>query len=152
MAAAVLAGSLTVGTAMAYFTTYTSASGQQTLDLGFVKTEIKEEIEPGMKHITIPNTNNYDCYIRAKVFCGDKYKDHVTVSSGNKWALGDDGYYYYSDIVPPNQSTEEFLVKIDTTGLNEDFHVVVVQESTAVLYDADGNPYGDWTAGREAGQ
>ena len=57
-----------------------------------------------------------------------------------------DGYDYYSGIVAPGASTEEMQIKIDSTGLKQDFNVIVVQECTPVLYDADGNPYADWNA------
>ena len=37
-------------------------------------------------------------------------------------------------------------IKIDSTGLDQDFNVIVVQECTPVLYDENGNPYADWNA------
>lgn len=151
LTAAVLAGGISVGPAMAYFTTYTSAAGRQVLNLGFTTTKIHETVSEWTKHIQVENTGDYDCYVRVKLFTGNKYKDRLAVTPG-KWTAGEDGYYYYSDVLTPGSLSDELLVKIDHTGLEEDFNVVVVQEYSPVLYDEAGNPYYDWTLGGEGGQ
>lgn len=156
LTAAVLAGSLSVGTALAYFTTYTSATGSAVLNLGFTSTEIKETVVDWTKHIVVENTGDYDCYVRVKIFAGDKYKDQLAIKDASgKWTKGEDDYYYYSDILTTTEAgklTSELLVEIDHAGLEEDFNVVVVQEYSPVLYDEAGNPYYDWTLGGGAGQ
>ena len=56
-----------------------------------------------------------------------------------------DGYWYYSDIVPVSGNTEELLAQIAIPEeYKESFNVVVVQECTPVLYEEDGTPYADW--------
>lgn len=65
--------------------------------------------------------------------------------SGEGWTLGEDGYYYYKDMIPAGGSTaNELLVKIDNMDSKEDFNVVVIQECAPVLYDENGNPYANW--------
>lgn len=147
-AAVTLTASLTVGTAMAYFTTYAVAEGGVTLDLGFTETVPNEEVVNGKKEIQIENTGDYDCYVRLKALTGDAYKDDITYSEpdqAGKWTPGADGYYYYSDIVAAGELTSQIDVAFVLREENPvDFNVIIIQECTPVLYDASGNPYADW--------
>lgn len=70
MAAATLAltGTLAVGSAMAYFTTYSTAGGGVKMNMGFTETVPNEKVDEKGKHITIKNTGNYDCFVRVKAF------------------------------------------------------------------------------------
>jgi predicted ribosomally synthesized peptide with SipW-like signal peptide len=158
LAAVILVLSLSIGSAMAYFSAYATAQGGKTIQLG-ATTEISEpEISDWTKHVVITSqADSQPVYVRAKAFAGSEYTLTFESASG-KWSQGDDGYYYYSDILEGGASTEELLIHIG--GIPEDtkdFNVVVVYESTPVLYDADGNPYADWTQtiilnGAEGGQ
>ena len=95
MAAATLAltGTLAVGSAMAYFTTYSTAGGGVKMNMGFTKTVPDEQIKSDGKHVTISNTGKYDCFVRVKAF--------APVSLGYKadknWSKGADDYWYYTD-------------------------------------------------------
>lgn len=145
-AALVLTAGVSTGRALAYFTTYASASGGAALSLGFTTIEPGEEFDETnwTKHVTVTNTGEYDCYVRARAYAGDSYTLEYPVSDG--WSRGDDGYWYYGRILPAGGTTGELLVKIDRPeDASEEFNVIVVQEHTAVLYDAEGNPYADWT-------
>ena len=152
-AAVALLASLSVGTAMAYFTTYATAEGGVEIDLGFTETEINEEVVSGQKEIKLENTGDYDCYVRLKALTGDAYKDSLVYSepSGEgKWTPGPDGYYYYSDIVEPDGLTGQINVafKLPEATLETipaDFNVIIIQENTPVLYKEDGTPYADWS-------
>ena len=66
MATATLAltGTLAVGSAMAYFTTYTTAGGGVTMNMGFTETIPNETVDKDGKHVTITNTGDYDCFVR----------------------------------------------------------------------------------------
>lgn len=142
-AALALTGSMTIRSAMAYFTTYASTQGGYELSLD-PKTEIEENVEAMTKHIVIKNTGSSDCYVRVKVFCGSQFSIEYTDDSG-KWSKGDGDYWYYSDIVPAGEETSELLVKIVVPEeYKEDFDVVVIQECAPVIYDEDGNPTVDW--------
>lgn len=136
------------GSAWAYFTTYTQASGGYQIRLGSRSTA-EEEVGDWTKHVTVSNdgASNQPVYIRAKAFSGSRYE--LTYSSaGNKWNPGEDDYYYYSDIVEPGAATEALDIRIhgvpgEVKG-GDSFNVVVVYESTPVCYQEDGTPYADW--------
>ena len=131
---------------MAYFTTYTEASGGVTLNMGFSETIPKEDFSNWTKHVSVENTGDYDCYVRVKALAGSKYQDGLQYSdSDGKWTPGEDGYYYYSDPIAPGESTSVLDIRIDSKEADARFTVVVVQESTKVLYNENNEPYADWT-------
>ena len=67
-AALILTVGVSTGRALAYFTTYASASGGATLDLGSTTTVPDETFDETTwtKHVTIRNTGAYDCYVRSR--------------------------------------------------------------------------------------
>lgn len=146
-AALTLTAGISAGSAMAYFTTYAEAAGGVTLDMGFTETKPKEEFSNWTKRLSVENTGDYECFVRVKALAGEKYMSSLTYSDeDNKWQPGADGYYYYADPVAPGAITSELHIRInDVQEEEESFNVVVVQECTKVLYDADNNPYADWT-------
>ena len=148
-AALTLTACLSEGTAMAYFTTYTTAAGDVTISLGSTVTIPEEKVSDWTKHIVIKNTGDYECYVRVKVFAGEKYQDGLVYQGSQKWSPGEEDYYYYSDIVPAGGETEELQVKIDSKDSEEEFNIIVAQECTPVLYDDEGKPYADWNAKQE---
>ena len=93
-AAVILAGSVSVQSAMAYFTTYVKAKGGYEITLGS-QTEIKEDVKDMTKEIKITNTGETDCYVRVKVFCGSQieisYAGAVDEDGNAYWTTGDDG-------------------------------------------------------------
>ena len=148
-AALCMAGALTIEHASAYFTTYVSAGGSQTVHLGS-QTTIHEELSRMTKHVSIKNTSQIsDCFVRVKVFAG---KDVDVVckdksESGKLWTYSrQDDYWYYSPILPAGESTEILDVEVSPQEeLDRDsFNVVVIQECTPVIYDEAGNPSADW--------
>ena len=149
MAALVLTMSIGIGSAMAYFTTYAIANGEVEVDLGFTQTIPEEKVVDGKKEIVLKNIGDYDCYVRLKALTGNVYKDSIVYSEPNgtgKWTPGADGYYYYSDIVEPKGSSTQIDVSFAFPEIEPaDFNVIIIQECTPVLYDADGNPYADWS-------
>lgn len=158
-AAFVLTAGITVGSAMAYFTTYATAEGGVKLHLGVVKTEIEEDVVNGKKELVLKNTGDFDCYVRLKALTGDAYKDDITYSEpdeAGKWTPGvaSEGYYYYADILEPGESTAQLNVGFVFPEEEEpaDFNVIIIQECTPVLYDNDGNPYADWTVKADISQ
>lgn len=148
-AAITLTGTLAVGSACAYFTTYSTAKGSVKFNMGYTETTPHEQVEQGKKIVTIENTGDYDCYVRVKAFAGTDVQGSLTYS-GSKWSLGDGGYYYYSEVLPAKggKSTaltinvSQVLTKVDE---EHDMNVIVIQECTPVQYDEDGNPYADWS-------
>lgn len=142
-AALFLTAGLSVGSAMAYFTTYTQVSGGVSLSLGTTSTIPEETVEDWTKHVTIENTGDIDCFVRVRAFAGSQYQNSL-VYSGENWSLAADGYYYYSEILSPGETSGELLIAIDNMESNQSFNVIVVQESAPVIYDENGNPTGDW--------
>lgn len=121
---------------------WAAAGGDQQVYLG-TQIEIKEEISNMEKHVVIQNTSQMtDCFVRVKIFAGGKSEVEIT---GQNWTLGQDGYYYYSPIVPAAGSTNELLVKINDNNVDTDsFNVIVAAECTPVTYDDEGQATADW--------
>lgn len=154
----ILAAGVSAGQAYAYFTTYASADGRLQLGLGFTEIRTNDDVKNWTKTVSLENTGECDCYVRVKIFFGEKYKDYLTVESQvqGAWTEGQDGYWYYGDVVAPGSehTTGNLLVKLDRNKLyaageigdEESFNVIVVQECTAVLYDEDGSPKDPKTA------
>lgn len=151
--ALVLTLSVSVGGVMAYFTTYTEAKGEVTMELGYTNTEIEENVVNGQKEIKLVNTGDYDCYVRLKALTGDAYKESLVYSEADgagKWTPGADGYYYFSDIVAAGEATSQinvgFSFPVEEEGKEPpaDFNVIIIQECTPVAYDEEGNPVAEW--------
>ena len=104
MATATLAltGTLAVGSAMAYFTTYTTAGGGVTMNMGFTKTIPNETVDKDGKHVTITNTGDYDCFVRVKAFAPMELT--YTAPNGG-WKAEDDGYWR-------NHTETQYLLQI----------------------------------------
>ena len=69
-AALMLVATIGVGSALAYFTSYTSANGGKEISLDFTKTDLKENMGDGVKKLTITNAENAErCYVRLRAWC-----------------------------------------------------------------------------------
>ena len=145
-AALTLTAGVSVGNTMAYFTTYTTASGAGSLQLGTTTIIPNEEVVGMEKRIAVENTGEMDCFVRVKVFAGEKYQSGLVFIPDveGTWSQGSDGYYYCNEIIRPGEKSNTFTIKIDTMDSEDDFNIIVVQECTAVLYDEKGEPYADW--------
>ena len=93
--AVALAGSMTIHSAIAYFTTYATASGSHPISIGS-KTEIVEEFDNWTKHIQIQNTGENECFVRVKVFCGSQFTVQFSGEAGAWEERDGDGYWYYN--------------------------------------------------------
>lgn len=148
-AAVALTGTLAVGSAYAYFTTYSEAKGNVVFQMGETRTEPHEEVKEGKKIVSIKNTGDYDCYIRVKAYAGNNYNLSYADGGSGKWYDGGDGYWYYKDILEAGSTSETVLVNIPKELLEDitdekDLNVIVIQECTPVQYDDNGEPYADW--------
>ena len=149
VAALALTGTLAVGSAYAYFTTYSEAKGNVVFELGETHTEPHEEVIGGKKIVSIENTGDYDCYIRIRAYAGNNY--NLTYGDGGfgKWYDGEDGYWYYRDILTVGSVSKKVNVILPQELLKDvtdekDLNVIVIQECTPVQYDDNGEPYADW--------
>ena len=149
-AVAVLAiASISVGSAMAYFSTYVVSKGAQEITLDFSETEIDEKVQPGLKIITVKNVGEAECFVRVRVIAGAEHMDKwfVDLANSRNWKAGDGGYYYYCDskgekMLEPGSATSELKIAIE--DFTEEFNVIVIQENTPALYDENGEAYADW--------
>ena len=144
-AALALTATLSVGSAMAYFTAHSEASGAVQLNIGFTETEVEETVDGDGKHVVINNIGDYDCFVRVKVFS----VIDVDYKPTGSWRDGGDGYWFYDSVLPAGGSTEELLVTFEypkntEEDKKEEFNIIVVQECTPVVYDAEGNGIADW--------
>ena len=138
-----------IGSSFAYFTATSSASGSHRIALE--NAPIPDESVDGKdgifyKHVSITNEEGAQpAYIRVKAFAGEQYQLSY---SGTGWTQGEDGYYYYSEAVNGGASTGTLDISIggvpEEAKEGDDFHVIVVYESTPVQYQADGTPFADW--------
>ena len=156
-AALALTGTLAVGSAYAYFTTYSEAKGNVVFELGETRTEPHEEVKGGKKIVSIENTGDYDCYIRIRAYAGNNYKLTYEDGGFGKWYDGKDGYWYYRDILTVGSFSEKVNVIIPPELLKDvtdekDLNVIVIQECTPVQYDDNGEPYADWNVTFEDSQ
>ena len=139
--------STSIGTALAYFTANTQAEGAVPITLGD-REEINEDFDNWVKHVTITSDEDSEpVFIRAKVFYS--VASGLTTSiSGSGWSLGEEGHYYYSEIVKGGETTSVLDVAIGNIPQDaeegDEFNVVVIYESTPVRYEADGTAYADW--------
>ena len=144
-----------IGSASAYFSTYTDASGSYKISLN-PSTEIHEpDIDENGKHIEVENTGSTDVYVRVKAFAGGDVDLTYTPAEGN-WTTTPDseGYVYYTDasgeLLPlsAGETTNTLYVGYKRTSegkIGDTYNVIVVYEATPVLYDENGNPYADWS-------
>ncbi len=150
---------VSAGSAAAYFTTYATARGGHVIRLGG-RSQIREEFSQWTKHVSLENTGEKEAYVRVKAFAGSGYG--LVYSGSENWSAGEDGYWYYGEILPVGAATEILDIRIElpvitdeagnSVAYTEDFNVVVIQECTAVRYGEDGTPYADWDAVLESGE
>lgn len=143
-AAFVLLGSLSVGRAYGYFTTYVETGGNVVFQMGETRTEIKEEVRSGMKLVSIRNTGDYACYVRVRAFAGSTYQDQLRYEdSDGIWTDGKDGYWYYGKVLPVGETSGVLRIQIPEALLKDvtadrDLNVIVIQECTPESYDESG--------------
>ena len=91
-AATLIVCGVSVKPTLAYFTTYATAKGGISVDIG-PTTDVKEKFKDWKKTIEIENTGKADCFVRVKVIAASQFDIQA---SGSNWSLSDDGYWYYS--------------------------------------------------------
>ena len=94
LASVIIVGCISVKPTLAYFTTFASAKGGVSIDIG-PTTRVKEKFKDWKKTIQIENTGKVDCFVRCKVIAASQF---TITASGNNWSLSDDGYWYYSKV------------------------------------------------------
>ena len=143
-----------VGGTIAYIVTQTDKV-ENKFTPADVKIEIHETFENNIKSsITVQNVNdakNVPCYIRVKLVSNMQEDGKVTGSAAinafelnDKWFKGNDGCYYYKDVVNVGASTENLLAAGEKITLANDQVVEVLAEGIqATPIDAVKAAWGD---------
>ena len=158
--AVILVVGASLGAAWAYFTTYARALGSRRISLQDTTTLIEEFDDTySHKYVSIQNntTSTQPVYVRVAAFVGNKGVLDVT---RGKWFIpnpadlsadGAYGYYYYPDVLMPGDTTEKLDIGItlpelsgvpEDIDIEDDLGVIVVYESTPVLYTGDSTATG----------
>ena len=154
--AIVLVLSASIGTTLAYFTTYSDAKGGYVIHLGH-KSELKEDWVEGKKEIRIGNTANsendvgkYPIFVRVKVFVGTDLT--LGDPEGTNWEKSGEYYYYQSALycaLEPSVDTESqtYPLKVEVKAVEgkefkagDTADVIVVYESVPAVFNANGDP------------
>ncbi len=156
--------SSSIGTAIAYFTTFVTAKGGYVVHLGN-QTKITENYSSGKKVLSVTNTGaegKYPVFVRVRAFAGSDYELEAVDTTG-KWILdrgfGQDTegkYWYYKDELVGNATSEELTINITYKDKDKEWkdgaerNIIVVYESTPAVFTSSGDPDLEtaWTIGK----
>jgi hypothetical protein len=132
---------------MAYFTANASASGTRNVSISAPSTHIEEKVVSGTKHVSVVNDqNSQPVFVRVRAFCGADYQLQ-TSSEDKAWKQQGD-YWVYDQVLQPGSSTSELLIHIRELPAGseggEHFNIVVVEETSPVIYDTQGRESALW--------
>ena len=120
---------MSVPATLAYFSDQDRANGAKDVKLGW-ETELHEYVEENSKHIAVENVGDTDAIVRVAVFAGD----FASVNTGSDWKLKN-GWYYYDKVLKAGETTPELFVSVKAEASKQaDFNIVVVHESSRVVY------------------
>ncbi len=148
VAAVLLVAMAGVGLTGAFFSDYEHAAGKAGLSLGG-QTSIEEKVHDTEKTIKIKNNGEGDVLVRLSIF-GPKPEGDIpgmTITAENGWIEGDDGFWYYQEVLPAGGETSSIIASIKGVPVSVDLSeldIIVVHESQPVVYDADGNADMQW--------
>lgn len=142
-AGVLLARTASVGKTYAYFTTYVQTAGTVAFQMGVTRTEIDEKVKDGKKIVSVKNTGDYDCYVRVTAFAGSDYTLTFADGGDGLWTDGEDGYWYYTGTISPQEATKTLTITIPQELFQnitdeKDLNVIVVQECAPACYGDDG--------------
>lgn len=127
-----------MGMTLAYFSDTDPAEGGAILLLSG-KTEIEEQADEGSKTIRIKNVSRpdpVDMVARVKVVAPVE----VTWNAGSGWTDGGDGWWYYTEVIPQEDSSSDLKVtwEIPEDSAIENYDVIVLHESAPAAYKESG--------------
>lgn len=145
-----------IGTAIAYFTTYTGANGGYVIHLGHKS--VIHDVYTDVKEISIQNVadsaddvGKFPIFVRALVYHGND--SIVTPQTSQNWTPEGNYYYYefplYADLAAnypdPMSTTSTLKLKVDPNPAadikpGDLVDVVVTYQSVPAVFDVDGNP------------
>lgn len=139
------------GTAYAYFTSHTQATGSHPIELGY-SSEVKENIVEGNKNITMMNTGDTEIMVRIQLFYGTGVNENVKVTvpgantaENSGWSQDANDVWTYERVLQPGESTNSLWVDVEATGGTDlsNFDVTVIGQTSPIYYDESGKavPY-----------
>lgn len=142
-----------IGTAVAYFTTFVTAKGGYVIHVAN-QSEIEEIYDKGTKTLSIKNTGEkgkYPIFVRARAFAGDDYILTPGADNEGKWNLSPDAslntnYWYYTEVLYGQDSTTEMSIEIKYADSKKEWkdgnerNIIVVYESTPAIFTSTGEP------------
>ena len=166
---AALVFSASIGGALAYFSTYTTAKGGYPVKLDN-NPEPAEWYKEGLKHLTIENKGDGPIFVRAKAIATDGVvltyqEESENWTTDNLGGSTGAGYYYYSKALEGKDATtgkvtSELLIKITFPKqpkidgqtefeIGDEMNVLVLFESVPAVYNSDGTEAFElaWTTG-----
>ena len=141
----------------------TSNSVTNTFAAAQVETEIDEDLTNNNKKVTIENTGKSPVYVRARIMVSgvaesqvaivgseteatDQNRVYLVMENQSQWQQADasakDNYYYYLNVLEPNQRTPNLLTKVvipdedlrtKLKEMGEKFSVTVYHESVLAI-------------------
>ena len=168
---AALVFSTSIGGALAYFSTYTTALGGYPIKLDN-NPKPEEWYKEGLKHLTIANTGDGPIFVRAKAIATNGVNVLPNYELSEYWTaenLSDSadgvGYYYYSKALEgkdaeTGKETSELLITITFPKqpvidgktefeIGDEMNVLVLFESVPAVFNPDGTEAFElaWTTG-----
>lgn len=142
------------GTAFAYFTANTSASGGHELTLGY-ESHIEEELDGLDKNITMTNTGETDIMVRVQIFYSNWMNESGDITVDTHNAEGFDGWspvassgsegetWEYKGVLKPGESTSALVAEVSAKSEIKDFDIIVIGQTSPIYYDENGTlvPY-----------
>lgn len=170
LCAALLCIGLIMGISATSIYAFTEISVTNNFSTGIVDIELEEytiengkevrwkddvkEVLPGDDVFKIPRITNFgnDCYVRAKVsFIDTPIGADALYGMSDKWLLGKDGHYYFTDILKTGESVDLFQGLKIPVDLSEDesdsifkiqIDVDAIQSQNFIPDYKDNNPWG----------
>lgn len=167
-----LAAVLGFGGTYAYFTYLRETKNRFTV--GYNEITVTEEYDPPdeivpgedtvfSKKVQVENTGTVPCYVRVRLeysdsgmkqFCtnilgekrapAEEWGESIEEISGGKWVFGEDGWYYYRDILAVGERTALLLERVEIHVPQErgeeakEFEILVYGESIQTLINRTG--------------
>lgn len=126
---------ITAKTVMAVFSTYTVATVNETVNVGFITSNINKQVNGNQTTINVKNTSNLHCHVRLKVLAPTDVT-YTVLNNNNIWKQETDGYWYYFETLNEQTTTQNFTIQLNDSSKN----VMVIAEMADVIE----NNQNDW--------
>lgn len=152
--AVIMVLSVSIGPALAYFSTYTVAEGKKPIKVVPDTTITESVANETQKVLHVTNDGNAPCFVRVKAFAPEDIS--LSLKSGENWTGGtydsaSQCWVFTYNVVlmttKPDNETTDLTIEIDLSGLAagvDDFNIAVVYESTTAIWHNGAYVADDW--------